>query len=482
MIKARSICFMFALLLHTCFDQAIAQTLPKVGGRLWTLPLNHNPSGALAYAPLSDLVFVGFQTGGEILVVKGASGQLLDIIRNETWYDPQTGSPLAYVRDLSCSLDGTRLLIGYRSVSQRGRVVLIDYPSKQVLSDSVFVGLYQWEHMHIKLSPSGRYSVTPADTGFVQKRIKLHDHQRGNSLILESNPLLPQGDFDSHERYFTYPVKGNVMGTQVTNQVALLQLDSLDKSPKIYNECGTSTLSEDGRLLMIAGHAFNEATKPIQVPRFATVIDIATDSIVWQLKSGPVVDDVELAHFAWSSDASRLFLWRSSYKITTEWFARIFYNFGDSLPNAMMCDTCAFDGSIYHTITPNTMVTSSVANSDLTIGFSVGNWFYGLVAENLSPTTSVMTEQDQRIMESTYPNPTSGNVYLQCRHFNEVRNWAAFSILGDRVAQGSLPIASSESFNERMITLPAHLLSGMYVVVLTNVGDSPLCTHVVVKY
>lgn len=459
-----------------------AQSLPIVGSRLWEI--NYKPNvatGAIDYAPGVDLVFSGTQ-GGAIYVVNGTTGTILDTIRTDSWFLTPGGRPLSHISDVSCSLDGRFLCVAASTGDDKlGKVVLMEYPSKRIVMDSLYYGSNYWAAVRIKVSPSGRYVVVPVIGGIDNRWVRLYDRIRDTSVVFSSYVYHDRGDFDTDERYFVFPTLGKARGELVYNQIALLKLDDLSKPAKLIDEYGFPEISADGRYLMNSGYGYPYTATPAYLfPSRISVIDIATDSVFWKLDAQPTTDNngyaIDLYYCAWAEDASRFYAERRSTKIPAEWRGRAFYNVGDSVPKAMMCDrpwldNCYFSGNIHGDRI------GCVSNPQLTIGFTNGGT--GLRAELLTPTTSVLPLTPVHIGDGVYPNPTTGEVHVRCKHVVSAKRWSLTGIKGEMVVQGM--VSAPETGSDCLIPLPREIASGVYIITLVDSKQQPLCSHKVIK-
>ncbi|MBK7034399.1 MAG: hypothetical protein IPH49_14300 [Ignavibacteria bacterium] len=78
---------------------------------------------------------------GRVLVVRGATGEVLDTIYTSTeeWRIRPDVPPMRDVVDISCSRDG-KVLCLTAIIGSNYKTVIMDYPSKRIIKDSVVVG------------------------------------------------------------------------------------------------------------------------------------------------------------------------------------------------------------------------------------------------------------------------------------------------------------------------------------------------------
>lgn len=462
--------------LFACQTDLYAQTLPVVGHVLWKIDYQDaNPTGAIDYAPETDLVFGGC-SGRKIFVVKGSTGEILDTIWTTDWALLPGVRPLNIVSDLSCSHDGSLIAITVRN-DDNCKVVLLEYPSKRILMDSLYVGMSQeWRIFRIKVSPSGRYVVVPNPGNLYSSGIRLYDRDNDTMYVL-ANGSTGGTDFDDAEQMMVFTTHGYIDGetNEFANCVSLLNISEQPYKPRQLQEYGRGTLSSDGAYVMISGYGGKKTlTNHIILggPR-ASVYSLANDSLLWRTYgdlSG--LNDWDFTMHQWSKDATKLFAFRDSKYVPADWRSNgVLYNVGDSLPYARPCNDCITFGEWW------TDANGSVFTPDLQIAFF--NGLTGLRASSMvSPTSApeVVTEGADII----YPNPTTGEVRVRCSTAGIATSWALASIGGEQVTRGTIEISKQNSKSECSITLSKELMRGTYFLSLMSERGAVLCTQKVV--
>ncbi len=455
-------------------------------------------SPAIAYAPDQDLIFAGTypatgEVGGEIYVVRGSTGTVIDTILIGLW--SINGKPLTNIESISCSSDGSLLCIcagngnseSGRSVG--GKVFVLEYPSRRIVIDSIIYNDEgSWKGVRGFISPTGRYVVVPFWSVTSVSMLRVIDRQSDTSFYLANSRY---GDFDDNERYLAFSTIGEVNKYPVSNQVAIVDLSNLSKPPKRYNEYGTPSLSSNGRFLMIGGFG----AYPAEYSRYhyhasrATVTDLETDSIIWALgeKKYLGVDPFPKLDFmgcTWSEDASKVFLYGIDLEDVSDWSTRSFYRVGDTVSNSRMCDSCHYCGTVSGGRGQDGLI-GSVANPQLTIGYTNGGIIRpigaGLTAEALSHTTSTTVSNLLESHDLTFPNPVKGDLHIRCIHVSTATHWILTSINGERIAEGLVVNNPTQYDNEIAITLPPNLAIGVYNVRLIDSRLTSQCSYVVMK-
>lgn len=462
--------------IFTCQSHLYAQTLPVVGQVLWKIEYqNGTTTGAIDYAPITDVVFAGCQ-GSKIYVVKGTTGEILDTIWTSDWALLPGVRPLTIVSDLSCSHDGGLIAITVRN-DDDCKVVLLEYPSKRILMDSLYVGMSQeWRIFRIKVSPSGRYVVVPNSGNLFSSGIRLHD--RGNdTMYLLANGRTGGIDFDDDEKTMVYGTHGYIEGEtkEYGNRVSLLNLTQKPYTHRHLKAYGRATLSADGEYLMVAGYGieYNQTNPIIFNGPQASVYNLANDSLVWRTQgdlSG--LNDWDFTMHQWSKDATKLFAYRDSKYVPADWRSNgVLYNVGDSLPYARPCNDCITLGEWW------TEGNGSVFTPDLQIAFF--NGLTGLRASSMAPPTSapdIVTEGSDII----YPNPTTGVVRVRCSAAGIATSWALASIGGEQFSRGAIELGEQNNVSEYSIALSKDLVRGSYFLSLMSERGAVLCTQKVV--
>lgn len=463
--------------LHLAVNEVHAQELPVVGTRLWKVEYrNGSPTGAIAYAPNANIVFGGSH-GGKIYVINGTTGVIQDTIWTNTWLLRPDGVELGIVSDISCSYDGSVIAVTARNLDSC-KVVLLEYPSKRILMDSLYVGGDQdWWSFRVKVSPSGRYVVVPDTGNFYQRGLRLHDRLKDTVYILE-NGRPSQPDFDDAERFMVYNTHGVIDGPlEYDDRVSVLDLNETPPTPRHLKEYGLPSISADGRILMISGLGVeykqqNPDLVAIGEPR-SSVYDLQTDSLIWRITGDLSGDfDHDLTLHQWSKDATSLFVIRDSKNIPTGMTGRILYRVGDSTPVAKLCDECWFAGRYW------SEYTGSIANSNLTVAYYNGQT--GLLAVAM---TGVSSNVDEKIDNSgiVYPNPSTGELRVRCSSIELPTRWLLTTNNGVLAAQGSLvPDEAMSADGTTSIQLDKELSRGSYLLTLRNDRGVLGCTQKVV--
>lgn len=475
------------LLLFCAVAIAWSQPLPEVGTILWEMRYTGGMlTNTIDYAPNADLIFAGTKSG-RILVVKGATGAILDTIYMDSLI-PRIGDGLPFIAHcISSSRDGTQLCIAGTSEPlglSNGKVFLIEYPSRRIVMDNLYQGLHSWESMRVKVSPSGRYVVVPSSSYIPGRNLiplghRLYDRFRNVSVSLSCRSPDDRGDFDADERLFVYAGEGKVQGVKVNNQVMLLDLDDLSKPAKLFDEYGVPKLSSDGRFIMNCGLGYHVTTPEYSYyPPSAMVIDIESDSVVWRLDGRLVRDEwwmyiLDLRYSAWSHDAKRMYTERHTSNGPEQLSGGLFFNVGDSIPYARICDACSFSGD------RNSQFYTVVSNPQLTISYSITPQKDGITARLLSPTTAIHSLTTEHGDDGVYPNPTIGDVSVRGDHAVASTWWSVSDVTGKTVAYGLVPQPGEGG--ECLVRLPQELKPGVYVVLLLDAQNQPLCSHSVIK-
>ncbi|HLP28067.1 MAG TPA: T9SS type A sorting domain-containing protein [Candidatus Didemnitutus sp.] len=396
-----------------------AQTLPRVGQVLWDFNNGTNSgSGGIAYAEDAGLVFGG--TYNERLFVLDAStGEVRDTINMLDWGAGSATDPFGAPVDISCSRDGSVLCLLVASVNGY-KVVIMEYPSKRILKDSVTVGRDfagshdAWKLMRVQVSPMGRYVVTHDQTKSMsvpgRYQLRLYDLLQDTSYLIDGRSWA-RCDFDDAERQMVFLSSGSIGTALCGNRVSIATLGNGAPVIKHTQEYGWPAISGDGRFVMSSGYgvAMDLSPYPVAEPR-ARIVEIETGNVIWSLDGDFSGGDIGSGYSdfgipAWSKDASRLFCARDSKSLPADWRARIFYTTNDTVPTHRIADTCMYHGSRW------SVSRGSTNNSQLTIGFSNGG---GIRAERLVPTTSsVDDDRGQAELTSVYPNPTNAMSTIQ---------------------------------------------------------------------
>ncbi len=471
-VACRRALLSYVLLILTLFSFGAlhAQTLPVVGRVLWNIPFRTvNATGALAYAPASDIVLAGSDIGF-ILVVQASNGFILDTIWTNTWRLTPDGMPLSFVSDLSCSRDGRVIAVTVTN-NDFSKVVVLDYPSKRILLDNLYISRLSNEYIsyRITVSPSGRY-VTVPDTGTSHvsfNGMRLYDLVADTSCeITRGSAVFGKVDFDDAERYMVFTTVGTVGGDAqlFRNSVSLADLSTFPPTVRDLNDYGRGSISADGRYIMVSGAGVGmdpNTSDPITLPR-ASVYERATDSLIWRVNGKSGSGAIDFVQHQWSKDARRLFIMLRSTRVPEDWVRRgVFYRVGDSLPYARPCDSCYFNGS--YTATNY----GTIGNADLDITFVNAFALGGLVSISMTPTTSV-TDIGTTDTSIVYPNPSTGEVHIRCSSPTPPERWGLTSINGQAIASGALTL------NE------AHPIDGSYIVRIGT--DVPKGTYLLTLY
>jgi hypothetical protein len=471
-----SLLFLSLILMVSSFDAARAQPLSVVGNVMWRAPFN--PTGAIAYAPDVDLVFAGAY-GSKIIVVKGSSGVVQDTIWTDTLGLTPNGKPLSVSSDLSCSRDGRVIAVTVRN-DDHSKVVVLEYPSKRILLDSLYIDKWQsWRDFRITVSPTGRYVAVP-DTGFYtyswRNGIRLHDLVEGTSCEI-SNGSIYAGpvDFDDAERYMVYTRIGTIGsdGQVYRNCISIADLSTFPPVVRNLNDYGRGSISADGRYIMVSGAGIGmnpDWSDPITRPR-ASVYDRATDSLIWRVSGDYRSQPPDFVQHQWSKDAGTFFTRGTSTSAPPDWGSRgVFYRVGDSLPYARPCDTCYFNGQVL------TDGYGTVGTPDLRVTFINAFGSGGLVAYSMTPTTSV---EDAPIGSSVvYPNPSTGEVRMRCASPQIAIRWGLASVSGQEIARGLLTAQDAQPTDGAyVIRLGTDLPHGTYFLTLYGEQGTALCTQ-----
>ncbi len=471
-VACRRALLSYVLLILTLFSFGAlhAQTLPVVGRVLWNIPFRTvNATGALAYAPASDIVLAGSDIGF-ILVVQASNGFILDTIWTNTWRLTPDGMPLSFVSDLSCSRDGRVIAVTVTN-NDVSKVVVLEYPSKRILLDNLYISRLSNEYIsyRITVSPSGRY-VTVPDTGTSHvsfNGMRLYDLAADTSCeITRGSAVFGKVDFDDAERYMVFTTVGTVGGDAqlFRNSVSLADLSTFPPTVRDLNDYGRGSISADGRYIMVSGAGVGmdpNTSDPITLPR-ASVYERATDSLIWRVNGKSGSGAIDFVQHQWSKDARRLFIMLRSTRVPEDWVRRgVFYRVGDSLPYARPCDSCYFNGS--YTATNY----GTIGNADLDITFVNAFALGGLVSISMTPTTSV-TDIGTTDTSIVYPNPSTGEVHIRCSSPTPPERWGLTSINGQAIASGALTL------NE------AHPIDGSYIVRIGT--DVPKGTYLLTLY
>ena len=489
-VACRRALLSYVLLILTLFSFGAlqAQTLPVVGRVLWEIPFRTvNATGALAYAPASDIVLAGSDIGF-ILVVQASNGLILDTIWTNTWRLTPDGMPLSFVSDLSCSRDGRVIAVTVTN-NDVSKVVVLEYPSKRILLDNLYISRLSNEYIsyRITVSPSGRY-VTVPDTGTSHvsfNGMRLYDLVADTSCeITRGSAVFGKVDFDDAERYMVFTTVGTVGGDAqlFRNSVSLADLSTFPPTVRDLNDYGRGSISADGRYIMVSGAGIGmdpNTSDPITLPR-ASVYERATDSLIWRIYgdlSGSRWRFDEFNAHQWSKDGRTLFTRRQSLKVPADWRqSGVLYNVGDSLPYARLCDTCFFMGSKAE---PDDF--GSLAAPDLRTGFVNAFSQGGLVALSLSPTTSV-TDIGTTDTSIVYPNPSTGEVRIRCSSPTPPERWGLTSINGQAIASGALtPNEAHPIDGSYMVRIGTDVPKGTYLLTLYGEQGTVVCTQNVVR-
>ncbi|MBK7576333.1 MAG: T9SS type A sorting domain-containing protein [Ignavibacteria bacterium] len=465
-----------------------AQTLPRVGQVLWEIRYDGFVSmGGISYAESAGLLFAG--ASGRVLVVRGATGEVLDTIYTSTeeWRIRPDVPPMRDVVDISCSRDG-KVLCLTAIIGSNYKTVIMDYPSKRIIKDSVVVGRTDaWKLMRAAVSPMGRYVAVhdTAQSGDVPGRnqLRLYDLAQDTSYLFDGRSWA-RCDFDDEEQQMVFLSSGSIGSALCGNRLSIATLGEGAPVIRHTQEYGWPAISGDGSFVMSSGYgvAMDLSPYPVAKPR-ARVVEIESGKIVWSLDGDFSGGDNgsgynELARPAWSRDASRLFCVRNSKNIPADWRGRIFYNTissNDTVPFQRMVDSSEYNGSGW------TETAGSTSNSQLTIGFkSGGGDFDGLRAESLVPTTSSVAGStitaDGGVV---YPNPMTGTVTVSCGSNSIATKWTIYAFSGEEVASGALAPTPTREGAAYTFNLPRTVRAGAYMLQLQN-GAIPLCTRKVV--
>ena len=485
-VACRRALLSYVLLILTLFSFGAlhAQTLPVVGRVLWRVPfLNGNPTGAIAYAPSADLVFAGAQRG-EIYVVRGTSGESIDTISIDTWRLTPDGIPLDNPCDLACSRDGRVIAVTVRN-DDVSKVVVLEYPSKRILRDSLYISRLSNEYIsyRITVSPSGRY-VTVPDAGTSQvsfNGMRLFDLEADTSCIISNgSAVFGKVDFDDAERYMVFTTIGT-MGSdpqEYRNCISLADLSTFPPTVRNLNDYGRGSISADGRYIMVSGAGIGVdpvTSDPITLPR-ASVYERATDSLIWRVNGKSGSGAIDFVQHQWSKDARRLFIMLRSTKVPEDWVRRgVFYRVGDSLPYARPCDSCYYNGSYTYTNY------GTVGNADLDVTFANAFVTGGLVAISMTPTTSVADIGTPEV-PVVYPNPSTGEVRVRCSTSALVRGWGLATINGQDVARGTFAATDAQPTDgSYVVRIGTDVPTGVYFLTLYGEQGTALCTQKVVR-
>ncbi|MCX6139523.1 MAG: T9SS type A sorting domain-containing protein [Candidatus Kapabacteria bacterium] len=473
--------FLFALIV--CLTPAISdcQLLPRVGVRLWSIGFDKEYStGAIDYAPVTDLVFSG-NRNGEIRVIRGGTGELIDRLRvNTRLYG---GQQLNCVMDVSCTTDGrllsvvvTNIFDYFPSDSIQSNIFVVEYPSGKILYDSLYnrkfgISNSGVEYLKAEISPHGRYLALPNNPNGIDLQHwgwhRVLDIHRGTSVVLDSISVI--GNFDDSESSFVCAVELPETSPRIPNRIALWNVNDLSEPPRYYDSYGTPRISADGRYLMTLGYT-------LDYPGAADVIDVGSGKVIWHLGPKSVAMNVSpfWPGFMWAEDASK-FILSCPLCSPGDWVGNIIFNYGDSIPTANMSRTVPFYGhgkSLDYGL-------GSAATPDLSIGLS--NRGDSVLAVALNMLVGVNDVLVKRV-ESVYPNPTKGEIHIRCEKLVDARQWNVVNIAGETVAQGEFRSNEVGNSEEGLISLPHFLASGMYVVTVTDAMKSPLCSHMVLKH
>ncbi|MBL0323175.1 MAG: T9SS type A sorting domain-containing protein [Ignavibacteria bacterium] len=463
-----------------------AQTLPRVGQVLWDFNNGTNSgSGGIAYAEDAGLVFGGTQNG-LLFILDAESGRAVDTITTSDWGIGDVNDPYVGAMDISCSRDGSVVSLLVASVNGY-KVVIMEYPSKRILKDSVtvgrdFPGSYDaWKLIRVKVSPLGRYVVTHDTTKSMsvpgRNQLRLYDLVQDTSHLIDGRSWA-RCDFDDAELKMAFLSSGSIDTALCGNRVSIATLGNGAPVIKHTQEYGWPAISGDGRYVMSCGYgvAMDLSPYPVADPR-ARVVEIETGNVIWSLTGdfsggdNGVTGYDEFERPVWSRDASRLFCIRNSKKIPADWRDRIFYTATDTLPTHSLSDTCSYIGSY------QTESAGSTSNSKLTIGFSNGG---GIRAESLVPTTSSVAWStiggDGAVV---YPNPMTGTITVRCPSNSVATAWRIYTSSGEEVASGVLMPSTSREEAAYTFNLPRTVRTGAYMLQLRS-DDTPLCTRKVV--
>lgn len=482
--------FVFAALVSVVLTSGSfqAQTLPRVGQVLWEIRYDgFGPDGGIAYAEDTGLLFAG--ASGRVLVVRGSTGEVLDTIylNAEEWRIHPDVRPMRDVVDISCSRDG-KVLCLTAVVGNNYKTVIMDYPSKRIIKDSVIVGrdfpglhTTSWKLLRVKVSPNGRYVIAHDTTMSIntpgRNQLRLYDLLQDTSYLIDGRSWA-RCEFDDAELQMVFLSSGSIGTVLCGNRVSIATLGDGAPVIKHTQEYGWPAISGDGRYVMTAGYgvAMDLSPYPVAEPR-ARVVEIETGNVVWSLSgdfscgdNGSGYSDFGIP--VWARDASRLFCARDSKALPLDWRARVFYSIADSVPSFRIADTCKYHGLRW------SESRGCTNNSQLTIGFSNGGGFDGLRAESLVPTTSnVDDDRGQAARTIVYPNPTnrastieytvekSGHVIVDVI---DVHGAVVVTIENRLVDVGTHTVELSS----------ANITSGTYVVRMRQ--GSMVCTSVVV--
>ena len=485
-VACRRALLSYVLLILTLFSFGAlhAQTLPVVGRVLWNIPFRTvNATGALAYAPASDIVLAGSDIGF-ILVVQASNGFILDTIWTNTWRLTPDGMPLSFVSDLSCSRDGRVIAVTVTN-NDFSKVVVLDYPSKRILLDNLYISRLSNEYIsyRITVSPSGRY-VTVPDTGTSHvsfNGMRLYDLVADTSCeITRGSAVFGKVDFDDAERYMVFTTVGTVGGDAqlFRNSVSLADLSTFPPTVRDLNDYGRGSISADGRYIMVSGAGVGmdpNTSDPITLPR-ASVYERATDSLIWRVNGKSGSGAIDFVQHQWSKDARRLFIMLRSTRVPEDWVRRgVFYRVGDSLPYARPCDSCYFNGS--YTATNY----GTIGNADLDITFVNAFALGGLVSISMTPTTSV-TDIGTTDTSIVYPNPSTGEVRIRCSSPTPPERWGLTSINGQAIASGALtPNEAHPIDGSYMVRIGTDVPKGTYLLTLYGEQGTVVCTQNVVR-
>lgn len=468
--------FLSLIVMVSSFEAARAQPLSVVGNVMWRAPFN--PTGAIAYAPDVDLVFAGAY-GSKIIVVKGSSGVVQDTIWTDTLGLTPNGKPLSVSSDLSCSRDGRVIAVTVRN-DDHSKVVVLEYPSKRILLDSLYISKQsnEFHSYRITVSPTGRYVTVPdigtSDVSF--NGMRLFDLTADTSWIISNgSATFGKVDFDDAERYMVFTTVGTI-GSSPQRYRNCISIADLSRFPPVVgnlNDYGRGSISADGRYIMVsgAGIGMNLVTDdPITRPR-ASVYDRATDSLIWRVSGDYRSEPIDFVQHQWSKDAGTLFTMLRSTSAPPDWGSRgVFYRVGDSLPYARPCDTCYFNG--LHL----TYGYGTVGTPDLRVTFANAFALGGLVAYSMTPTTSV---EDAPIGSSVvYPNPSTGEVRMRCASPQIAIRWGLASVSGQEIARGLLTAQDAQPTDGAyVIRLGTDLPHGTYFLTLYGEQGTALCTQ-----
>jgi hypothetical protein len=460
-------------------EAARAQTLPVVGKVMWRIPfLRGVPTGAVAYAPSADLVFAGAEIG-EIYVVQGTSGVPVDTISIDNWRLTPDGRPLDNPCDLSCSRDGRVIAVTVRN-DDVSKVVVLEYPSKRILLDSLYISTLSNEYIdyRITVSPSGRYVTVPnAGGGHVSRNgMRLFDLAADTSCVISNgSAVFGKVDFDDAERYMVFTTVGTVGSDpqRYSNCISLADLSTFPPVVRNLNDYGRGSISADGRYIMVSGAGIDDdviTSDPITLPR-ASVYERATDSLIWRVRGDFGSTPIDFVQHQWAKDAGSLFIALRSTTAPPDWGSRgVFYRVGDSLPFARPCDTCYYNGN--YTATSY----GTVGTPDLRVTFANAFALGGLVAYSMTPTTSV---EDAPMGSSVvYPNPSTGEVRMRCASPQIAIRWGLASVTGQEIARGALTAQDAQPTDGAyVIRLGTDLPHGTYFLTLYGEHGTALCTQ-----